>query len=182
MDRHALRRHRSTLSSCASDRMPAEISRGGSIWPVGGAGRGDRGHRRRLHQLGRVRLRLGEMDRLQRIAFVEASAEVRRGRPVAGFIAELGSIRHWSGAFGERKLGRRRFRARAEADGRSATGGGSGVASMTGGRFGTRRETQPSSSAASAAMPGDGGKVRGSSAGTRSMTVSRVSKFVPWRT
>ena len=47
------------------------------------------------------------------------------------------------------------------------------------GRAGTRREICSSSSDASAAMQGDCGKARGSSAGIRSITVSRVSKFVP---
>ena len=42
------------------------------IRPVGGAGRGNRGHRGRLHELGRVRPRVRDPDRLQRVAFVEA--------------------------------------------------------------------------------------------------------------
>ena len=57
----------------------------------------------------------------------------------------------------------------------NVAGAGRGEAAVTGGRGGTRRRTRSSSSAASAAIPGDGGKARGSSAGTRSMTVSRVS-------
>ena len=34
--------------------------------PIGGLWRRDRGHRRRLHQLGRMRLRAGNTDRLNR--------------------------------------------------------------------------------------------------------------------
>ena len=48
------------------------------IRPVRGAGRGDRGHRARLHELGRVRPRVRDPDRLQRVAFVEARGQPRR--------------------------------------------------------------------------------------------------------
>ncbi len=48
-------------------------------------------------------------------------------------------------------------------------------------RVGTSRTTQSRSVAVSGAMPGDAGNTAGSSAGTRSMTVRRVSALVPWR-
>ena len=150
--------------------------------PIGRAGRGDRGHGGRLHELGRMRPRVGNPDRLQRIALVEARGEPcdRGGRPVAGLVGELDEIRHRRRAFDEGELRRGGFRPDAARTGNTA-GEGRGVAPATGARGGTRRETRSSSSAASAAMPGEGGKARGSSAGTRSITVSRVSMVVPWR-
>ena len=48
-------------------------------------------------------------------------------------------------------------------------------------RVGTSVVTQPSNVAVSLPIPGEAGKTAGSSAGTRSMTVRRVSTLVPWR-
>ena len=64
------------------------------IGPVGGAGKGNCGHRGRLHELGRVRLRVRDPDRLQRIAFVETRGQKRRTgrRPFAGLVREFGDV------------------------------------------------------------------------------------------
>ena len=42
--------------------------------PIGRLGRRDRGHRRGLDELGRMRLRAGNTDRLQAIFFIERIA------------------------------------------------------------------------------------------------------------
>ena len=52
-------------------------------------------------------------------------------------------------------------------------------ADATAARAGTRRVTQSNSTAVSAAVPGEAGKIVGSSAGMRSMTLRRVSIVVP---
>ena len=44
--------------------------------PVGRARRRHGGHGGRLHELGRMRLRAGNMDRLQRIGFVETGGQM----------------------------------------------------------------------------------------------------------
>src|SRR5260370_32064610 len=51
----------------------------------------------------------------------------------------------------------------------------------TAGRGGTWRVTQSSKVAVSPAVPGEAGNAIGSHAGTRSITVRRVSGVVPWR-
>ena len=174
-----------TLSSWASDSSPSDDDGGRQMRAVGRLGRGDRRHRGRLHEPGRVRLRARNADRLERVAFVErlADEDAHGRRPVAGLIGEL----------------RRRIRQRGPADARPgvrdgrvripafAGTRGAGAAARftgevaTGGRAGTCRITQSSSVAASGAMPSAGGNAAGFSAGTRSITVRRVSVLVPWR-
>ena len=51
---------------------PGGEEAGRQMRPVRGAGRGDRGHGGRLHELGRVRRGVGDVDRLQRVALIEA--------------------------------------------------------------------------------------------------------------
>ena len=82
------------------------------MWPIRGAGRGDRGHRGRLHELGGVRPRGRDPDRLQRVAFIEARGQTggTGGRPVAGLVSEFDEIRRGCRALDECKLRRRRFR------------------------------------------------------------------------
>jgi hypothetical protein len=81
---------------------------------VGGAGRGDRGHRGRLHELGRVWQRVRDPDRLQRIAFVKAGRKANGcvGRPDAGLVGKLGKIGRGRRALDECELRRRSFRPR----------------------------------------------------------------------
>ena len=81
--------------------------------PVGGTGRGNRRHGGRLHEFRRVRFRVRNADRLQRIAFVKAGGEARFARrPVAGFVGEFGDIRHRTGPLDECQLRRGGFRTR----------------------------------------------------------------------
>ena len=58
--------------------------------PVGGLRRRDRGHGGRLHQGGRVRLRAGNADRLQAVAFIDRVGQAAAGgrRPLAGFVGK----------------------------------------------------------------------------------------------
>jgi hypothetical protein len=63
---------------------------------------------------------------------------------------------------------------------------GMSVRAVAGGSFATNRAgtnvvTHSSNVVVSLAMSGESGKAAGSSAGTRSMTVRRVSTLVPWR-
>ena len=105
-----------------------------------------------------------------------------RRRPVDSLVGELdggGVDSHCRGHAGNVSLrsgraatGRRAIDVLAPA----ATGG-----NFTAGRAGTSVVTQSSSVATSVAMPGDAGNAVGSSAGTRSMTVRRVSTVVPCR-
>lgn len=62
--------------------------------PVARLRRHDRGHRSRLHQLGRVRLRAGDPDRLEPVLFVDGIAEARPlGRdPVECLIREVDGL------------------------------------------------------------------------------------------
>jgi hypothetical protein len=53
--------------------------------------------------------------------------------------------------------------------------------SFTAARAGTSLLTQSSRMVVSFAVPGEAGNAVGSSAGMRSITVRRVSAFVPWR-
>ena len=66
------------------------------VRPVARRRRRDRRHRGRLHELRRMRLRLRDTDRLQRVAFVEArrqpAGSALGGFPVAGLIGELGDV------------------------------------------------------------------------------------------
>ena len=160
--------------------QPVGDDGGRQMRAVGRLRRGDRGHRGRLHEPGRVRLRARNADRLQRVAFVERLADAgtpTARRPVAGLIGEL----------------RRRIRNERPATARpGATGGRGRIAAFagiaaTGAPRGSRRDrdrrprrnvrgsTQSSSVAASGAMPSAAGNAAGSSAGTRSITVRRVS-------
>ena len=72
--------------------------------PIGRLRRRNRGHRRRLHEPGRMRLRTGNTDRLQSVFFIKRIREAGavRGRPVDGLIGELHGLR-----FGERRNGGR---------------------------------------------------------------------------
>ena len=84
------------------------------VRPVARRRRRDRRHRGRLHELRRMRLRLRDTDRLQRVAFVEArrqpAGSALGGFPVAGLIGELGDVRRRRVPFGETELRQRRFR------------------------------------------------------------------------
>ena len=88
--------------------------------PVGGAGRRDRGHGGRLHELRRVRRGVGDVDRLQRVALIEAGGEAsgRARRPVAGLIGELDEIRRRRRAFDEAELRQAESSAAAQSRGR----------------------------------------------------------------
>ena len=79
--------------------------------PVGGGRRCDRGHRGRLNELRRMRLGAGDMDRLQRIAFIEACRQADAfGRlPVACLVGELDEIRGRRRPLDEVELRRGRF-------------------------------------------------------------------------
>ena len=150
--------------------------------PVGRLGRRDRGHRRRLHELGRMRLRAGNTDRLQSVFFIERIGEAPAlgRRPVDGLVGELDRLR-----FGSAGCGRTRRRARVGAD-RARRRPGDGTGDGDGGRDRqARRHVLRSPSRAAwrrrAPCPARPGTRVGSSAGTRSMTVSRVSIVVPCR-
>ena len=67
---------------------------GGQMRPIARLGRRDRGHRGRLHELGRMRLRAGNADRLQRVAFIERLGDAAAlGRlPVDGLIGEFDGL------------------------------------------------------------------------------------------
>ena len=58
--------------------------------PVGGLRRRDRSHGGRLHQGGRVRLRAGNADRLQAVAFIDRVGQAVAGgrRPLAGIVGK----------------------------------------------------------------------------------------------
>ncbi|MET3261383.1 hypothetical protein ABIF38_002889 [Bradyrhizobium japonicum] len=60
-------------------------------WPIARLRRRDRGHRGRLHQLGRVRLRTVDPDRLEPVFFVDGVAEARAlgRRPICRLISEV---------------------------------------------------------------------------------------------
>ena len=64
---------------------------GGQVRPIAGLGRRHRRHRRRLHQLGGMRLRAGNTDRLQSVFFIErlGDAAALGRRPVDGLIGEF---------------------------------------------------------------------------------------------
>ena len=149
--------------------------------PVAGFGRRDRGHRRRLHEARRMRLRSGNADRLQDIALIErlGDAGALCRRPIAGLVSELG------GLVGNRRdavqAWRRRDRPLVLRTRRRGCGCARPENPRRTARGGTSRITQSSRVAASGAMPGEAGNAAGSSAGTRSITVSRVSTVVPWR-
>ena len=109
---------------------------------VGRARRRDGGHRGRLHELGRMRLRAGDAQGLQRIAFVErgGQASALGRRPVAGLVGEFDGARlrgdgGSSGAAAGFGAGRDCGAIRADRN----TGAGRGAASA--GRGGTRRMT-----------------------------------------
>ena len=129
------------------------------VRPIGRLRRRDRGHRRRLHQLGRMRLRAGNTDRLQSVFFIERIREARalRRRPVDGLVGELDRLR-----FGERRIGgRRASRRRAPFAGWPARGIGDGEDAASGKRGGTC-SLDPGEQAwpTSGAMPGESGKTR----------------------
>ena len=136
--------------------------------------------------------RAGNADRLQLVFVIERGREVPgSGRPVDGFIRQLNGGRSgdadWRrgdadsaletpiGAPGMQVLDAARWGATAIREvmtpGRSASGSLGGMCATT----------RASSEAASGARPDDATKALGSSAGTLSITVRRVSTVVPWR-
>ncbi len=78
---------------------------GGQTRPIAGLGRCDRGHRRGLHQLGRMGLRAGNTDRLEAILLVDrlAQASALGRRPIGRLIGEIDGL-----GVGDRRLGRPR--------------------------------------------------------------------------
>ena len=81
---------------------------GREVRSIGGLGRRDRGHRRRLHEARRMRMRAGDADRLQGVVFVQHLAEpAAPGRlPVHGLVGDLDGVA--AGGRGlRRRLGRR---------------------------------------------------------------------------
>ena len=72
---------------------------GRKMRPIGRLGRRDRGHRGRLHELGRMRLRYGNTDRLQSVLFVDGVREAARfaGLPVERLIGERQTLRFGHG-------------------------------------------------------------------------------------
>ena len=119
--------------------------RAGAAANAGGrrAGRRDRGHGGRLHELGRMRLRAGNMDRLQRIAFVEAGGQTdgcirpssRGSRSEISTKSGIGA-----GRLTRVSCGAGGFRPRGDRCARwNVAGAGRGEAAVTGGRGGTRR-------------------------------------------
>ena len=119
---------------------PGREQAGRQMRPVRGAGRGDRRHGGRLHEHGRMRLRAGKMDRLQRVGFVETGGETGFARrPFPGLIGELDGVRQRRRAFDERELWVVSA-ARVESAGRGNMVGGRGDAvAAIGTRGGTRR-------------------------------------------
>ena len=79
------------------------------VRPIGRLGRRDRGHRRRLHELGGMGLRAGNTDRLQSVFFIERIREAGAlpRRPVHGLVGEFDALR-----FGDRGGSQTRCRAR----------------------------------------------------------------------
>ena len=67
---------------------------GWKVRSIGGLGRRDRGHRRRLHEPRRMRMRAGDADRLQGVVFVQHLAEPPAlGRlPVHGLVGDLDGV------------------------------------------------------------------------------------------
>ncbi len=121
------------------------------VRPIGRLRRRNRGHRRRLHEPGRMRLRAGNTDRLQSVFFIKRIREAGalRRRPVDSLIGELHGLR-----FGERRDRRTAKRSARDSRERSA------ALREDGGRRGERGEarrggtcslTQASSVAASGA-------------------------------
>ena len=146
--------------------------------PIGRLRRRNRGHRRRLHEPGRMRLRAGNTDRLQSVFFIKRIREARalRRRPVDSLIGELHRLR-----FGERRTGAMDASRR-----RGPFGEWPDV------RYRKRRRARRAASAAGhARSPRRAASPRpelflaraerrfGSAAGCLSMTVSRVSIVVP---
>ena len=140
---------------------------GRQVRPIGRLRRRDRGHRGRLHELGRMRLRTGDADRLQRVCLIEriGQAAALGRRPVDGLIGELDAAglercapRSDVAAWRRRGLGADgcRGRSAAEADWRPSRQAGAAARAAA---------TQPSNVATSGAMPGDAGNDVGSSAG-----------------
>ena len=84
------------------------------VRPIGRLGRRNRGHRRRLHEPRRMRLRAGNTDRLQSVFFIKRIREAGavRGRPVDSLIGELHGLR-----FGERRTAGRTHREGADRSG-----------------------------------------------------------------
>ena len=67
---------------------------GRQMRPVGGLGRRDRGHRGRLHEPGRMRLRSGNADRLQAVSFIQrlGDAAAFGGLPVDRLVGEFDAL------------------------------------------------------------------------------------------
>lgn len=65
------------------------------VRPIARSGRGDRSHRRRLHQPGGVRLRTGNTDRLQSVFFIDAvgQAAAFARQAVLGLVGEWQALR-----------------------------------------------------------------------------------------
>ena len=65
---------------------------GRQMRPIGWLWRRDGSHRRRLHELGRMRLRAGNADRLQRIGLIKRIGDLAgiRGRPVDRLVGDFG--------------------------------------------------------------------------------------------
>ena len=167
-----------TLSSWASDSRPSATTAGRQMRPIARLRRRDRGHRRRLHEPGRMRLRSGNADRLKSVVLIERLGDpaALRRRPVDGLIGEFDGRgfddRRSGTTWRSLREGRGRVRGRPRSDRRAA-------------RAGRQLQRQPRrdelASPSRAAWPrrapcrAKPGTPSGSSAGMRSMTVSRVS-------
>src|SRR3954467_13361379 len=148
----------------------------------------DRGHRGGLDQTGRVRACAGDAHSLERVAFVQALAQATdlSGRSLAGLVDEFDNGRRdctRDGRLDGVKAGRGPRTNTGQAtdtvggDGRGGEARGGGQRWARGnGAFDEGQQLRDVRGDAVAARPRPG-----SSAGTRSMTVSRVSVVVPWR-
>ena len=152
---------------------------GGNYRPIARLRRRHRGHGRRLDEQGRMRPSVRNPNRLEDIALVDRvrqrSAVDRL--PIDGLVFEF-DRRRLSDARGR---GGRAWRSRTLRNGRgSAKSAGPGIdVGATGARAGTSLSTHSSRVATSGAVARGAGNLDGSSAGTLSITVSRVSIVVP---
>ena len=155
---------------------------GRQMRPVAGLGRRDRGHRGRLHEPGRMRLRSGNTDRLKRVAFIErvGDAAALGRRPVDRSRRRV-RCRWFDGGAGTEWPRRGERTARVRASARNVRRREQCRCAATGGRGGTCASPSRAAWRHRPPCPAKPGKRSGSSAGTRSMTVRRVSIVVPWR-
>ena len=158
---------------------------GRQMRPVAGLGRRHRRHGGRLHEPGRMRHRARNADRLQRIALIQRLGDAAglRGSPVDRLVGEFD-------AAGRNRRGGRKGSSPDETGTRRgrrprrASGLGPRIPRTAPQRQAAAEPAGSPSPAAwqqSGAMPIEAGNSFGSSAGTRSMTVRRVSVVVPWR-